>query len=99
MDDETIFDLMAKVREHPDYVFGTIFVRGDFPGEVVPDDFPVRQVEDRLAEHGNEMIDDLVANTECDECCAKIPDTAGLGESNEYHDESCSLYFDNLVTP
>ena len=26
---ESIFDLMARIREHPDYVWGTVFVKAD----------------------------------------------------------------------
>lgn len=56
-DTPSIFDLMRAVREHPDYVFGTIFVTGDFPDEQVPDDFPVNRATDALAEAGNEFIE------------------------------------------
>ena len=31
----SIHDLMRAVRAHPDYVFGTVFVKDDFPGGVV----------------------------------------------------------------
>jgi hypothetical protein len=31
----SIHDLMRAVKAHPDYVFGTVFVKDDFPGGVV----------------------------------------------------------------
>lgn len=55
---ESIHDLFEQVREHPDFVFGTIFVREDFPGANVPEDFPSRYAADLLAERGNLFIDD-----------------------------------------
>ena len=55
-----VFDLWREVQMHPDYVFGTIFVSGDLPGEKVPDDFPSNRATDRLAEVGNEYIYDTV---------------------------------------
>jgi hypothetical protein len=80
------------VREHPDYVFGTIFVTADFPGEVVPDDFSSNRAEDHLAEHGNWYIDEHVDSDECDECGEAIPAVDGGGLANRFHDSACSLY-------
>lgn len=54
-----IHELFRKVREHPEFIFGTIFVPGDFPNEDVPEDFPRSQATDRLAETGNLLIGDL----------------------------------------
>jgi len=53
----TIFRMFDSVREHPDYVFGTIFVPGDFPGGKVPDDFMSNRADDRLAEEGAMFIE------------------------------------------
>lgn len=58
MPPESIHDLFSKVRQHPDYVFGTIFVAADFPGETVPDDFNENRAEDCIVEAGNHFIDD-----------------------------------------
>lgn len=69
-----IFDLWRKVQAHPDYVFGTIFVPGDFPNEEVPEDFPANRATDALAERGNLYIIDTVGEPEddpeydCPEC-------------------------------
>jgi hypothetical protein len=57
-DPPSIHDLFEQVRQHPDFVFGTIFVREDFPGSDVPEDFPRRFAADLLAERGNLFIDD-----------------------------------------
>ena len=62
-----IFELLNKVREHPDYVFGTIFVPGDFPGNIVPEDFSGRWGEDTLAQAGNEYIYDIVGDADDDD--------------------------------
>lgn len=56
MPEPTIHELMSAVRAHPDFVFGTIFTRGDFPRGVVPEDFNDSLIEDLLTEHGNEYI-------------------------------------------
>lgn len=55
-DDESIYDLFQKVRNHPDYVFGTIFTTDDFP-DGVPDDFNGDYATDHMAEAGNEYIE------------------------------------------
>lgn len=52
----TIFEMFRAVREHPDFVFGIMYVKEDFPGGVVPDDFSAKWGSDRLAETGNEYI-------------------------------------------
>lgn len=43
MSGRSVHDLFAELREHPDFVFGTIFVKDDFPGG-----------EPRWGEFGNE---------------------------------------------
>lgn len=58
MPQPSIHDLFRAVREHPDFVFGTIFVTGDFPDEQVPDDFDASRATDALAERGNQYIED-----------------------------------------
>jgi len=55
-----IHEMFRRVREHPEFVFGTIFVRGDFPRGEVPDDFPSKWATDILAERGNPYIADTV---------------------------------------
>lgn len=57
---ESIFDLLKRVRQHPDYVFGTIFVPNDFPDGRVPEDFPTEHANDALAEAGNLFIEQVV---------------------------------------
>ena len=52
----TIHDLMKAVREHPDYVFGTVFTREDFAGDI-PWDFSPSRAEDALVERGNAYIE------------------------------------------
>jgi hypothetical protein len=64
MSDPTIHELMQRVREHPDFVFGTYFCTGDFPGEQVPEDFPVNRATDALAETGNLLIADICGEGE-----------------------------------
>lgn len=53
---KTIYDLMQHVRAHPDFVFGTVFTKDDFP-DGVPDDFPAKQGDELLAETGNLLIE------------------------------------------
>ena len=65
-DGSDIFALMDRVRQHPDYIFGTFFVPGDFPGGVVPDDFNTSYITDKLAETGNEYIDFMVGYSDDD---------------------------------
>lgn len=59
-DSPSIYDQFRGVREHPDFVFGTIFVRGDFPGGVVPETFHRREASEALAQAGNEYIEIMV---------------------------------------
>ena len=58
---EDIFDLFERVRAHPDFVFGTIFVLEDFARGAVPAGFSPRWATDALAERGNQMIGDAGA--------------------------------------
>jgi hypothetical protein len=53
---DSIYTLMTQVREHPDYVFGTVFTVEDFP-EGVPDSFSESKANDALVERGNEFIE------------------------------------------
>jgi hypothetical protein len=62
-----IHELFRRVREHPDYVFGVIFVLDDFPHREVPDDFSPKHASDMLAERGNEAIADVTASGDWDE--------------------------------
>jgi len=54
-----IYELMQEVRNHPDFVFGTIFTVEDFP-DGVPEKFSARHAEDALAERGNEVIENFI---------------------------------------
>lgn len=63
---DDIFELFRRVREHPDFVFGAIFVAGDFPNDAVPEDFPSNRADDALAERGNEFIFDIAGDGEED---------------------------------
>jgi len=58
---DDIFDLFERVRAHPDFVFGTIFVHDDFAGDDVPDDFSAKWATGTLAERGNQLIADAGA--------------------------------------
>ena len=53
---EDIHELLALVRNLPDFVFGTIFVAEDFPHAEVPEDFSAKWANDLLAETGNRYI-------------------------------------------
>jgi hypothetical protein len=66
-DDEDIFELFRRVQHHPDFVFGTIFVRGDFADETVPAAFSPKWATDALAERGNAIIDDAGATPDVDD--------------------------------
>jgi hypothetical protein len=58
---EDVYEMWRRVQQHPDYVFGTIFLKGDFPDGADPygsESFSPRHAADRLAERGNEMIAD-----------------------------------------
>lgn len=65
--EESIHDLFQRVREHPDFVFGTIFVLDDFPHREVPDDFSPKHTTDRMIERANEEIAEHVASGDYDE--------------------------------
>lgn len=58
MTEESIHDLFAKVRAHPDFVGGTIFTLDDVAerGEL-PSDWKEKWLTDRLVECGNETLD------------------------------------------
>jgi hypothetical protein len=53
---ESIHDLFTRIREHPEFVFGTVFVIGDFADRTVPDGFSPKQAEERIVETGNRLI-------------------------------------------
>jgi hypothetical protein len=53
-----IHELMRRVREHPDYVFGTIFTRKDFPNGEAPEDFEAHHAEDEIVARGNDYLFD-----------------------------------------
>jgi hypothetical protein len=56
--EETIHDLFTRVRQHPDFVFGTVFVLADFSDLKVPDDFSPKHAEEAIVERGNRLIAD-----------------------------------------
>lgn len=53
----SIDELYKLVREHPDFVFGTIFVAEDSPDGEVPADFRVKSAEAAITVEGNEFIE------------------------------------------
>jgi hypothetical protein len=57
-----IHDLFQQVRDHPDFVFGTIFVTADFPSEQAAeqarDTHWDKAFENQLVETGNSLISD-----------------------------------------
>jgi hypothetical protein len=55
---EDIHELFLRVQQHPDFVFGAIFVLGDFADATVPDAFSPKWATGALAERGNAMIVD-----------------------------------------
>jgi hypothetical protein len=55
---ETIHDLFARIREHPDFVFGAVFALDDFADGTVPGEFSPKQAEERISETGNRLIAD-----------------------------------------
>ena len=60
----SIFDLMQRVRSHPDFIGGAIFVTHDVPeGKRLPADWNQKWLTDRLCEHGNEILIDLCTET------------------------------------
>jgi hypothetical protein len=64
MTPESIHDLFQRVREHPDYVFGTIFVREDFPnGEVKWGEYGgAKYAEEHITAAGFEYIENEAVN-------------------------------------
>lgn len=56
--------LIAAVRAHPDFVFGTIFTQADFAdpetGEEreIPEGFDPSVAEELIVERGNSLVDD-----------------------------------------
>lgn len=63
MDD--IHELFRKVREHPDFIGGTIFTTGDIPEDHrLPDDWNQWRLTDRLVERGNEVLVQLCVEEE-----------------------------------
>lgn len=57
----SIHDLFQKLREHPDFVFGQIFVRDDLEGQGIdPDKFTashVKWAEEAMVAAGFEFLD------------------------------------------
>ncbi len=51
----SIYNLIAALRAHPDYVFGAIFTRADFESEI---SFDSIAASDSLVKYGNEIIED-----------------------------------------
>ena len=58
---ESIHDLFARVKAHPDYLFGTIFVTKDLPVEKL-NDLGVKWGEEALVAAGAEYIENLYTN-------------------------------------
>jgi len=57
---EDIFKLFERVRKHPDFIGGTIFVKEDIPeGKRLPDDYRKKWLTDPLAERGNLILEDI----------------------------------------
>jgi hypothetical protein len=55
-----IYSLFNEVKNHPDFVGGTIFTTDDIPeGIKLPDDFREKDLSNYLAQVGNQMLDDL----------------------------------------
>jgi hypothetical protein len=52
----TIHVLYMQMRDHPDFVFGTIFIRDDFENGVVPDSFDKGLATDAMIEVGHDAI-------------------------------------------
>lgn len=46
----------ASVTKHPDYLFGTMFQRGDLGEDADPDEFPASVASGQLSELGNQII-------------------------------------------
>jgi hypothetical protein len=56
----SIYDLMKRVREHPDFVFGTIFTRDDFDGNEAQGEAIAaapKHAEEALVAAGNTYIE------------------------------------------
>lgn len=58
--DDSIFDLMAAVRAHPDTLFATVFIAADFPAGVLPATFAQGAANDTLAQAGNELLEQIL---------------------------------------
>jgi hypothetical protein len=58
---ESIHDLFDKVRKHPDYVAGTVFVRDDFAPEKVEKIKESTSVEEAITEAGFEAAEFVTA--------------------------------------
>lgn len=56
----SVYELMRQVRDHPDFVFGTIFTIDDFDDDV-PDDFNENRAQDALVEAGNDYIQNFAS--------------------------------------
>ena len=60
----SIYSLMQQVRNHPDFVGGTIFTIHDIPeGKRLPPNWREKWLTDSLTEHGNAVLDDLLASS------------------------------------
>jgi len=57
-DTESIHDLFAKVKAHPDFRFGTIFVADDLPDDAPTDPGAYRGFRDYMTESANQSIAD-----------------------------------------
>lgn len=55
---ESIHDMFAEVKEHPDFVFGTVFVKDDLPKDFEWGDLhDPKHAEDHIVQAGFEYIE------------------------------------------
>jgi hypothetical protein len=56
---ESIYSLFDKVKEHPDFVFGTIFTKDDLPGSMVPSSNMKKRATEAMVVIGFEFLKDI----------------------------------------
>ena len=60
MKNKSIYKLFNAVREHPDFVAGTIFTKDDIPeGKSLPPVWKSRWVEDPMIDAGNVVLENF----------------------------------------
>lgn len=66
-DKRDIHNLFAEVRNHPDFLGGTIFVHADIPkGRRLPSDWREKWLTDPLAERGNQLLEQFTEEEEAE---------------------------------